>query len=512
MIKDSQQANKKILVNTMILYAKILITTGISLYSTRLVLMALGVVDYGIYGVVGSVVTSFAFLNAAMTSASQRFFAFELGRNNEEQLKKTFNVILIIFIALSIIVLILAETLGLWFFYNKLDIPAERMSAAFWVFQFAILTFIVTTLKIPYDSVIIARENMRIYAGITILDAVLKLIMILFLLFIDYDKLQLYAILIFCSTFIVVTINKMICNRKYKESLFSFAFDKKLFKTIFSYSGWNLFGALTWIFNNQGINILLNIFFGPAINAARAIAYQIDHAIVMFSQNFYMALNPQIIKSYSTKELNRTFSLVFSGSKIAFYLLLFFFIPLILETRFILELWLGVGSINEYMVIFTRLVLIFSLINVLEGPLTQIVRATGNLKFYQIIVGSFTLMIIPISYILYRLGYPEHTAFLVLSSIYFITTFVRLGVLKKMVNFPVNDYLLKVLLIILVVSITSVILPVAFFVLIHESIMRFFIVSISSFLSVFLVAYFWGINKSEKQLAISFLQSKKFIK
>jgi len=508
MIKLPQQANSRIVVNTMILYSKLLITMFISLYSTRLVLNALGVIDYGIYGVVGSVVSSFAFLNAAMTSASQRFFASEIARKDSIQLKKIFDVTLIIFITISIFIFILAETVGLWFLYNILDIPAERMSAAFWVYQFAILSFIFTTIKIPYDSVIIARENMQIYAGISIFDAVLKLLMIFLLLHIDYDKLKLYAVFIFCSTVIVVVINKILCNRKYKESLFSFTFDKKLFKTIFTYSSWNLFGAITTVFNNQGINILLNVFFGPAINAARAIAYQIDNAIVMFSQNFYMALNPQIIKSYVSKELNRTFSLVFSGSKFAYYLLLMFSIPLILETKFILELWLGEEKLNSYMIVFTKLVLIFSLVNVLESPLTQVVRATGNLKLYQVCVGAFTLMIIPISYLLYKFGYPEHTAFVVMILIYFVTTFVRLGVLKKMVNFPVIDYITKVLLVILTVSIFSAILPGILFIIMQESILRFLIVSLSTILSVCCMVFFWGINKNEKQLVISFLKIK----
>jgi len=507
MTKSLHQANSKIAFNTMILYVKILITTIISLYSTRLVLNALGVVDYGVLGVVGSVVTSFAFLNAVMTSASQRFFAFELGRNNIEQLKKTFNIILQIFVAISIIVLILAETVGLWFF-NKLCIPDERMSAAFWVFQFAILSFIVSTLKTPYDAVIIARENMKIFAGMNIFDAVLKLIMVFLLVYFDYDKLKLYAVLMFCSSLIVVIINKTICNKKYKESLFSFYFDKKLFKTIIGYSGWNLFGALTWMFNNQGVNILLNLFFGPVVNAARTIAYQVEHAIVMFSQNFYMALNPQIIKSYASKELNRTFSLVFTGSKFAFYLLLAFSIPLILETRFILELWLGGEKISEYMIIFTRLVLLFALVNVLEGPLTQVVRATGNLKLYQICVGTLTLMIIPVSYILFKFGYPEYTVFIVMISIYLIATFIRLGVLKKLVNFPIRDYVIKVLSVILMVSIFSVILPLSLYVLLQESIIRMLIVSISSLLSVCCIVYFLGINKNEKQMAISLLKIK----
>jgi O-antigen/teichoic acid export membrane protein len=496
--------NKRIAKNTMMLYFRMLLTMLVSLYTVRVVLKTLGIVDYGLYNVVGGLVSMFGFLSLTMISASQRFFAYELGRNNITQLKKTFSTIVLIYAIIAVIVFVLAETVGLWFVNAKMVIPADRMNAAMWVYHFSILSFIVTILNIPYSSIIISHENMQAYASISIAEVLVKLGIVYLLTLFAFDKLKLYAILIFLATCLSTLIYRLICNRKYEESHFIFTFDKPLFKTILSYSGWNLFGAISGVLNTQGINILLNLFFGPALNAARAIADQVNVAITSFSQNFYMAVNPQIIKSYAANDTRRMFSLVFASTKFAFFLFLLLSIPLYLEMDFVLSLWLS--QVNEYMIVFTRLILIYSLINIIESPLTQAARATGRIRNYQILVGIVTLLTVPVSYLLFKLGYPPETTFIVLVVVYFVAFFIRLGVLKSLVDFPVRDYMHHVFFIIMGITILASIIPGFIYFYVPDGILRFFLIILSSTISMLSMVFLFGLNKNEKNLLFGYIK------
>jgi O-antigen/teichoic acid export membrane protein len=481
---------------------------AVSLFTVRVILKTLGVVDYGIYNVVGGIVLMFSFFSNTMASASQRFFAFELGRNDIPQLKKTFSLTITIYAIIAASVLLLAETLGLWFLNTQMVIPAERMNAANWIYQFSILSFLVTIITIPYNAAIIARENMKVYAYVSIIEVGLKLVIVYILVLFKYDKLKLYSILIFATTCLVTFIYRAICKRKYEECHFQFYWDKGLFNSIFSFSTWKLVGSISGVLTDQGINIVTNLFFGPVINAARAIANQVNYAISSFSTNFYTAVRPQITKYYSSGELNYLKQLVFQSSKFSFYLLLMLSMPIIIETEFVLKFWLR--DVADYMVLFTRLIIIFSLINSLENPLSAMVQASGIIKKYQLLIGSLTILCLPISYVLFKLGLPPQVSYYTIIIVNFAALFLRLWIIKDLFGMNIIEYLKDVLFIIITVCLVAAIIPVIlFFSLKENSLFRFLIISFSCELSVLCSAYLIGLKKSERTTVIRIV--KKYL-
>ena len=352
-------SDKKIIAqNTLFLYVRMFLIILVSLYTVRVVIKTLDITDYGIYTAVGGIVLALSFLSQTIASASQRFFAYELGRKDYLKLKRTFSIIFIVYVAIALIILLIAETLGLWFLNNVMTIPSDRLEAANWVYQFALFSFIVKILTNPYNAIIIARENMKIYAYVSIIEVFLKLLIVYLLIVFSVDKLKLYAVLIFVVTCIVSAIYRFICCRKYKEARFSFYWDRTLFRSVFSYSSWTLFGTMAGVANNQGTNLILNVFFGPVLNAAYSIAYQVSTVIQQFSSNFFMAIRPPLIKSYAEKNYDYMMQLFYLSSRFSFLLLYAIILPLILEVEFILKLWLG--TVGEYMVLFTQLVLLIA--------------------------------------------------------------------------------------------------------------------------------------------------------
>ena len=399
----------------------------------------------------------FSFLSNTMASASQRFFAFDLGRNDIPQLKRTF----------SLTVTHLCHYFGDGFAFGRdywivvLEYangdPPDRMEAANWVYQFSILSFLVTIMVIPFNAVIIARENMAVYAYVSIIEVILKLVIVYLLLFFSLDKLKLYAVLMFATTCFVSFIYITICKRKYAECRFQFYWDKGLFYTLISYSGWNLFGAVAGVMNNQGINILLNMFFGPVVNAARGIAYQVNASVNQFVMNFHTAVRPQITKYYAAGEKDQMMSLVFKSSKYSYYLLFILSMPVLLETNYLLTLWLK--NVPEYVVLFTRLVIITALIDSLSYPLHTAALATGEIKRYQLIVGGVQLMSLPISFCFLKLGFAPQITMVVAIFISTVSLFLRVYMLESMVGFSIRDYFRKVLLIISAVSVIAYVIP-----------------------------------------------------
>ena len=296
--------NKRIAKNTVFLYVRMLLVMGATLYTSRIVLNVLGAEDYGLYNVVGGLVTMFTFLNGSLGSATSRYITFELGRRDYERVNRVFNVALLIHIALAVLIIILAETIGLWFFYEKMTIPEERMSAAFWVYQISILTCFFSLTQVPYNAMIIANENMRIYAWVGIVEAVFKLAIAFILPFAPFDTLVYYALLLCVVQISIMLFYRIYCGRNFKESKIILYKDKTLYKEMFSYAGSDLIGNLSVLAQGQGLNILLNMFFGPVVNAARGIAYQVQGAVTQFSNNFMTAVRPQIIKSYAEGDIN----------------------------------------------------------------------------------------------------------------------------------------------------------------------------------------------------------------
>lgn len=484
-----------------------LLIMSVSLYTVRVVLNTLGVVDYGIYNVVGGVVSMFAFLSATMASASQRFFSFELGRNNQEQLKKTFSMTITIYAMVAIVILILAETVGLWFLNTKMTIPADRIDAARWIYQFSILSFMMTMFTIPYNASIIAHEEMKVYAYVSIIEVGLKLLIVYLLVLFSFDKLKLYAVLMFLVTTIVTFIYRTYCTRKFSECRFSFYWNKPLFKQIVSYSGWNLFGALAGMSNNQGINIMLNVFFGPIVNTARGIAYQVSSSVNQFVQNFVTATNPQIIKYYADDNKEQMLALVFRSSKFAFILLFILSMPILLETNFVFTLWLK--DVPEYVVLFTRLVIICALIDSLSFPLMTTAQATGRIKKYQSITGSIMLLNLPVSYIFLKIGYPPVTVFYIAIVNSCVCLLIRLYLLRSMVGLQVKRYLANVILPLSIVILTSYIIPLFLKSEMNEGIIKFIVLAIAGLICSVACIFLFGLSAEERAYSMVLIKNLK---
>lgn len=498
--------NKRIVKNTLLLYFRMLLIMGVSLYTVRIVLDALGVVDYGLYNVVGGIVVMFSFLSNTMASASQRFFAFEIGRENYTQLKKTFSMTMTIYGIIAVLILILAETVGLWFLNTQLTIPAERMEAANWVYQFTILSFMMTMITVPYNAAIIAHERMNVYAYVGIAETALKLLIVYLLLLFSYDKLKLYAILMFGVTALVTFIYRRYCKKQFQECTYNYYWDKPLFKELIGYSGWNLIGASSAILSNQGINILLNIFFGPIVNAARGIAFQVSGVVTQFITNFFTAVNPQITKYYAAGEKEKMNILVFQSSKFSFFLLLALSMPILLETRFLLILWLK--EIPDYVIIFTRLVIITALINSLSNSLITSALATGKIKQYQLIIGGILLLNLPVSYMFLKLGAPPEVTMFIALGTTIISIFARLWMLRRMIDLSLKEYVKNVLYPVIAVTAISYILPSCIVFNFEGTWWRFLIVGFSDIISSGIVIYLIGLNPNEKKYVKQFIKEK----
>ena len=447
--------NKRIAKNTMMLYIRMFITMLVSLYATRVVLQALGEEDYGIYNVVGGIVVMFSFLSRVLASASQRYFAFELGRNDHERLKQVFNITQILYVLVILVIVIGAESLGLWFLHSKATIPAERMMAAEWIFQFSIISFSFHLFTTPYQAAIIAHEKMNVYALVGILEAVLHLLLALALRFIPLstDILITYGLMVLFNSIVVNSVYIVYSLRNYKESHYNYYWEPKLAKEILSYSGWNMFGAIAGVARSQGINMLINVFFNPSINAARGIAYQVNHAINQFASNFYTAVRPQVTKNYAKDDMSATLSLVFSSSKLTYYLLLFVAVPIMVFAEPILDLWLDV--VPEHTLVFTELVIIVALVDSLSNPLMTLAQATGKVGLYQSVVGTLLLLNLPISWIFLRLGYSAEVTMVIAIIIAVVSLFSRLIILRHIVAFPMGNYIVHVLLAITIPTILS---------------------------------------------------------
>lgn len=496
---DSTSSNKRIAKNTLILYLRMFFILCVGLYTSRIVLNTLGVEDYGIYNVVGGFVAFFSFLNGAMATATQRFITFELARGNRERQITTFSTAAIIHIAIAALIVIAAETVGLWFVCNKLVIPEERFSAAIWVYQFSILTMFVSIVSIPYNAAIIAHEKMSAFAYISILDTILKLITVLLLKIISSDKLIFYAALLFGISLLDRLIYGIYCKRHFAETRVKLIFNKKLFREMTNIAGWSLFGNIAGVFYTQGLNVLLNIFFGPAVNAARAISVTIQGVVTGFVSNFQMALNPQITKSYAVGDLHRMHSLIFASSKYSFFLLLLIALPIMVETQTILTLWLKI--VPDHTVWFTRLMLCILLIDALSNPLMISSQAVGRVKIYQSVVGGLMLLILPIAYVALKLGGNPEMVFIVHLIVAVMALISRIVIVGRMVSFSFASYARKVLLpvgsVFFLAACTSVIL---FCVTPNGGILKTAIIIVLTLAFTGTAILTTGINASERQL------------
>lgn len=498
--------NNLIAKNTMMLYFRLSIIMVVYLYTSRIILRALGIEDYGIYNVVAGVVALFSFFNTALSSATSRFITYELGRENFIELKKNFRTAFTIHLILAAIIFVLAETIGLWFVNSKLVIPVDRQVAANIIYQFSVLCCVVTIIQVPLNAEIIAHEKMEIYAYMGILDAVSKLLIAFIINKSIYDKLVVYGFLLFVITVFLFLVYHIYCKKKFKEYTPIPFYDKTTFRSMLSYSGWSLWGSMAYVLKDQGVNMALNIFFGPVVNAARGITYQVNAALNSFTQNFTIAMNPQIVKSYACNDYSRMILLLFSGAKFSYFLLLLFSIPIVLEVKYILNMWLG--EVPIYTVLFIRLIIINSLIESFTYVIGATVQATGNIKWYQIIVGGLLLLNLPVSYIFLKLGYPPYVTFLVAIILSAISIVVRVVILNCLIELSIKQFSIKVLGVSIIVTLLSYLLPYWIHNIMNEGLLRLICVIICSTFSMFIFGWFIGLSRSEKLFLSSIVMKR----
>lgn len=480
------------------LYIRMILIMLVTLYTSRVVLNELGVNDFGIYSAVAGFISMFAILSNSLTAAISRFITFEMGKGDTEKIRKIFSTSLIIQMIISGIVVLCAETVGLWFLNTQMNIPENRMIAANWVFQFSILTFVINLVSVPYNASIVAHERMKAFAYVGVFQA-LGTLLVAFLIRVNpIDRLVFYALLMALVAVSVRFLYGWYCKRNFEECHFSWIWEKTLIKQIFGFAGWNFFGASSVILRDQGVNVLLNIFCGPAVNAARGIAMQVSAAVTSFTSNFMVALNPQITKSYASNNREYMLSLVFQGARLSFYLILFLSLPILVETGVILKLWLHI--VPDYTIIFVRLILCYIMIESLSYTMITVMLATGNIRNYQLLVGGCQMLNFPIAFLVLKIGYsPEYTIIIAIL-LALCCLGLRLYMLRKMVDLPVLYFLRKVLLNVLLVSVVALILPCGITYLLHESLFRFSLNVGVSFLSTGLTIYFIGCSYYERCL------------
>lgn len=491
---------KRIAKNTLMLYVRMLFVLLISLLTSRVVLDSLGVEDFGVWSVVGGVMSMFSLLTASLSTAISRFITFELGKGDPYELKKVFSVSLTSILALSLFVILMAETVGVWFLNTRINVPETRLVAANWVLQSFIFSFTVGLILSPYCAAIIAHERMKIFAYIGITENILKLVIACLLYISPVDRLKTYAVLSLFVSLFVLNVYIFYCRKQFQECSFSFIWDKSLLKRMTGFAGWNFLGSGTYLLNTQGVNILMNMFFGVRVNAARGIASQVDGVVQSFATNFTTAMNPQIIKSYAANDLDYMHSLVCRGAKYSYFLMFFFALPLVLEAHEALSIWLV--TVPDHAVMFVRLTLISSLTVVVANTMVTAQLATGNIKKYQITMSSFAIWILPLTYILFKNGLPPETSYLVYFLIYFLLIFVRLYLLRNIIRLSFRKYIKEVLLRMGLVSGCSCIIPCLVHFNMQESFLRLFTVCLVSMASSLIFMYLLGLEKGEREFII----------
>lgn len=498
MSTQTSNNNKRIAKNTLLLYFRMLLTMVVSLYTSRVVLEALGVEDYGIYNVVGGVVAMFSMLSSSLSTAISRFITFELGRGDKDKLSKVFSSSVTIQLGLSTIIVVLAESVGLWFLNNKMVIPSYRMDAANFVYQLSLLTFVINLISIPYNATIIAHERMTAFAYISIFETIGKLVVAYCIMISPIDRLILYAIMLAAIAIIVRFIYGIYCKKAFTECTYHFIYDYALLKQMFSFAGWNFIGAASGILRDTGGNIIINLFCGPTVNAARGIASQVNAAINSFVANFMIALNPQITKSYASGEHQYMMTLLFQGARLSYYILLLLSLPILINTHYILQLWLN--QVPNHTIQFVQLVLIFGMCESISNPLITAMLATGNIRNYQLVVGGLQMLNLPISYVLLKNGFIPEIVLIIAVFISQICLMARLIMLRGMIQLSVRNYLKKVYFNVITVTLLSAIIPMYLVSCCEENLVNFIAISFLTIIITLIVIYQIGCSSSEHLL------------
>ncbi len=489
---------QRIAKNTLMLYVRMLFSMLVSLYTSRVILQALGVEDYGINNVVGGLVSMFSLVSGSLSSSVSRFLTFELGRNDVSRLARVFSTSICIHAVLAVIVLILMETVGVYFLNTRMTIPSARLEAANWVFQASILSFILGLLSVPYNASIVAHEKMGALAYISIVDVVLRLMVTLFVAYAPwrFDRLIVYSVMSVGVSIIFRCINVYYCRFHFEECRLHWSFDRSCWKSMSAFAGWNFIGCTAGLLKDQGVNILLNLFGGPLINAARGIAVTVNSAVNSFSGNFMAALQPQIIKSYVAGDRVSMMSLVERGSRFSFYLLLILALPVLMETGFVLTLWLKqYPAHTEH---FVRLVILLSMLEVLSQTLIVLQTATGKIRNYQLGVGGVLMLNFPLSYMCLKAGLPPESVYVAALLVGACCLGLRLFFLKKMVSLSILHYVRNVCLNVLAVSFMALILPLSLCCSMEDGLQRFAILTPVCVVCTISAIYWIGCSRSER--------------
>lgn len=502
--------SKRLAQNTLFLYVRLLFTMLVTLYTSRVILRVLGVEDFGIYNVIGGMVAMFSILSGSLTTSVSRHLTFELGRGDRDMLKKKFIMSVNVQVFISVICIVLAEIIGTWYLNTYMNLPPERMSAAHWVLQFSIFTFGINLLSVPYSASILSHEHIKSYAYIGILDVCLKLAIALVLEYSPIDKLVCYSSLLFSLALITQGIYIVYCRLNFTECRYNLFFDKKIAKELLGFAGWGFIGASSGILRSHGVNLLLNIFFGPTVNAARGIANQVNSAVNGFVGNFMTALTPQITKAYAQNDFNYLLNCIYKGSKFSFFLIYILSLPILIKTEWVLKTWLG--YVPETSVAFVRLMLIFSIIDTLSRPMINANNATGDIKFYQITVGSLNLSVLPLSFVALKLGAEPEITVAISVVISLIGIVPRIYFNKK--HFPISykTYFIEVIKPTFLVSVLGAVVPVISSYNIGNDYLSFLIICVISLLCSSATIWVMGCNKEERDYAICFVRRKFVIK
>lgn len=500
--------NKRIARNTLLLYFRMLFMMVVSLYTSRIVLNTLGVIDYGIYNVVGGLVVLISFLKGTLGTATVRFLSFEIGKKSNSNFKKVFSLCINVQLLLSLIVLILAETVGLWFVSTQMQFPETRFSAAIWCYHFSVAAVVFNLMQIPYNSAIISHERMGTYAYLSIADAVLKLLIVYLLAAVLLDRLIFYSFLMFMLSFGLFVVYAIYCQRHLPDCTYNIhSWEKKGIKEILSFTSWNMLGSLAAQGKGQALNILLNLFFGPSLNAVHGITTKVSVVVTSFTGNFLTAVRPQVIKKYANKEYTDVIYLTFYSSKISIFLLSVISIPILIRTYDIMYLWLGM--VPEYLVTFIRLALLDALAISLSYPLNDVIQAIGCVKSYNLLVSIVVLLNFPISYIALSLGCPPQIIYYVMIAISIISLFLRLYLVKRGLPFSLREYGRHVIIPCICVLGLSVVLSCFIDGILDKHLQHGWVLSMVISVCITLVLIFYiGLNGQERRKIQEFIKMK----
>lgn len=507
-MSNRKENNKRVAKNTIFLYIRMVIVMFITLFTTRELLSALGIVDYGVYNVICGFVSMFTFLNTSMANGTQRFYNYEIGKNGEQGIAKVFSHAVLIQLVLSVLLIIVVEIVGLWYLNNKMVIPDGRLIAASWIFQLSLINLFIVVNTVPYNAAIMAYECMDYYAFLGILDAVLKLAIVFAIPYAHIDHLIFYGLLMTGISLINYILNSCYCRIRFKSLRFTRALNRLQFQSMLSFSGWNIFGTVSHMMQNQGVNLILNAFWGTVVNAANGIAHQMNGAVNFLTAGFLTAVRPQMIKSYARGDFDYLKKMYYSTSKVTFFFVMIIAVPLIGEVDVILDFWLGKGKYPELTPIFAQLTMFMTLCNSYATPTSIIVHATGKMKKFQIIVSIVTLMIIPIAYMAARLGCEPYMIIFFSAMVTIATQITRLIVIRGLVNYSVIDYCKKVFLPTWSVLAISIAFTFVINIFISENVVLSFVKIIVCILFSSCLIFLIGLNTPEKQLIKSLINKK----